>query len=163
MPAIAANLMGNIYGRLKVIQRVGSRHNKSLWLCQCRCGNTTEVISICLTRGAATGNRVGGTKSCGRCRDSEVHPKEYAAWSDMIQRCLNPSHKSYKEYGGRGITVCPRWYAEFLDFLEDMGKAESHLSLERENNNGNYEPNNCKWATWFVQMQNRRYHNQFDH
>lgn len=163
MPRLTKDLSGNIYGRLTVIKRVGSRHNKSLWLCQCRCGNTTEVISICLTRGPAKGNRVGGTKSCGCCRDREKYPKEYVAWSDMLQRCYSIHHESYSYYGARGITVCDKWQHDFLNFLEDMGQAEKHLSLERENNNGNYEPNNCKWATWSEQMQNRRFHNQHDH
>ena len=163
MPAIAADLIGKQFGRLTVVQRIGSRHNKSLWLCNCRCGNTTEVISVCLTRGKLKGNRVGGTKSCGRCRDSEKYPKEYRAWSDMIQRCTHKLHPSYSYYGERGITVCASWYSDFLNFFDDMGRASPGLSLERVNNNLGYFKENCKWATWSEQMQNRRFHNQFDH
>lgn len=164
MPAVAANLEGRSFGRLTVVKRVGSRHNKSLWLCKCRCGNEVEIISTCLTRGKAAGNRTGGTKSCGRCRDRDKYPKEYHAWSDMIQRCMNKTHASYSYYGGRGIIVDPLWYADFFNFLDDVGEAPTkELSLERIDNNGNYTKANCKWATWSEQMTNRRYHNQFDH
>lgn len=164
MPNVAANLEGKIFGRLTVIGRIGSRHNKSLWRCKCRCGNFTEVISICLTRGKAKGNRVGGTKSCGSCFDSYKYPKEYRAWIDMLQRCLNKTNQAYSYYGERGITVCDRWRDDFLNFLDDMGKApDPGLSLDRVNNNGNYEKGNCVWATWSEQMLNRRFHNQFDH
>jgi len=164
MPAIAANLTGNTYGRLTVIERVGSRHNKSLWKCQCRCGNITEVISICLTRGPLKGNRVGGTKSCGMCYDSKKYPKEYQAWIDMIERCGNTNHASYSYYGERGITVCASWRMDFLNFLDDMGKVPyTNLSLERIDNMKGYYKDNCKWATWSEQMLNRRHHNQHDY
>lgn len=162
MPAIASNLIGNTYGRLTVLSRCGSMHNKSLWLCQCKCGNTTKVISTSLTR-TAVGRRANGTKSCGHCKDAEKYPKEYNAWCDMISRCKSPTHESYSYYGGRGITICNRWYSEFFNFLEDMGKAPINCSLDRINNDGDYEPSNCRWTTWSVQMINRRFHNQHDH
>lgn len=164
MANIPLDLTGKIFGRLTVLERVGSKHNKSLWKCQCKCGNTTEVISICLTRGSQKNNRVGGTKSCGRCKDRERFPKEYSAWSDMLQRCYTMSHRSYSYYGGRGIVVCKEWRLDFLNFLADMGTAPTQeYSLDRIDNNGDYTKCNCRWSTWSEQMKNRRFHNQFDH
>ncbi|KKL78882.1 hypothetical protein LCGC14_2020410 [marine sediment metagenome] len=76
-------------------------------------------------------------------------------YGDMLRRCNDPEHKSYKYYGGRGIKICERWW-KFSDFLKDMGECPDGLSLERVNNNGNYEPGNCKWATQKEQCNNNR-------
>jgi hypothetical protein len=80
---------------------------------------------------------------------------EYHIWRTMLARCYNPKCKKFPRYGGRGIKVCKRWKSSFQNFLEDMGLRPVGLSIERKNNNGNYEPNNCIWATAKQQAQNR--------
>jgi len=81
--------------------------------------------------------------------------KTYLAWNSMLYRCLNRNSDSYDRYGGRGIGVCERWMT-FANFLADMGEAPAGMSLDRINNDGNYEPGNCRWATWHQQAANRR-------
>jgi hypothetical protein len=79
----------------------------------------------------------------------------YAVWSAMIQRCTNPNDKDFDRYGGRGITVCDRWLHSFEDFYADMGERPPGLTLDRRDNEGNYEPGNYRWATWLEQAHNR--------
>lgn len=96
---------------------------------------------------------------------SSTHGKtntpEFEAWCGMRKRCNNPKHQFYYRYGGRGIVVCDRWVNSFVNFLEDMGKRPEGLTLERINNNGNYGPDNCKWATWTEQARNKHINSEY--
>jgi hypothetical protein len=97
-----------------------------------------------------------GKRKHGHCSDG-VMSTEYYSWAGMIARCTNPKNKAYKYYGGRGITVCERWLHSFQNFISDIGpKPESNWTIERVLVNGNYEPGNCKWATWEEQRLNKR-------
>ncbi len=154
---------GDIYGRLTLIDRSHSDAAKNIvWKCQCSCGETSFVRTRDLT--------TGKTKSCGclrRERAAETRLKHghakasgdsriYMIWTKMIGRCHTPSGKDYPYYGARGITVCDRWRNSFEAFLEDMGEPEVGMSLDREDNDKGYSPENCSWKTHLEQMNNKR-------
>jgi hypothetical protein len=160
------DLSGKRYTRLVVIRRVGSKNKRSYWECLCDCGNTKLFRSNQLT---------SGVKSCGCLRDEMSKARtlthgeggknesaEHRTWKAMLSRCFNPNHKAYHRYNGRGITVCERWM-KYENFLSDMGRKPNMHTLERKNNNGNYEPNNCKWATYKEQANNTRVNNLVTH
>lgn len=152
------DLSGQMYGRLTVIRRIIINDKpRTYWSCTCSCGNTVVVWGDSL--------RKGTTRSCGcfmRERAVETntthglkdHPL-YQMWNGMKQRCSNPRNPKYKNYGGRGIQVCDRWL-DFSNFIEDMGEAPQGMSINRINNDGNYEPSNCQWATPKEQSNNQR-------
>ena len=163
----AAQLVGRRFERLVVIARVESdRHGNARWLCLCDCGGKSTP---------STSNLMGGSaKSCG-CRLVEARvrngkasarhghaPKRkpsltYKSWLSMKNRCFKPDCNGYKNYGGRGITICDRWLRSFEDFLADMGeRPPKNHSIERKDNDGHYEPSNCYWATAQEQARNKR-------
>jgi hypothetical protein len=157
------DLTGKRFGRLVVLALHPERSRLGLarWVCRCDCGSERIVCGTSL--------RSGATKSC-RCLLKEMlakrvtkhgHTKHglrsraYKCWEGMKNRCFSPRARAYPWYGGRGITVCERWLI-FENFYADMGDPPPGLSLDRINNNGNYEPGNCRWATAAEQLANRR-------
>ena len=161
------SLIGRKFGKLKVIteapRRIVAGVPRIYYLCQCDCGNQKEILS--------GGLSCNGVKSCG-CGIAEsvrermtthghsIHGKStrtYNIWVKINVRCYNQKHEQYKDYGGRGIKVCDRWRASFENFLKDMGECPPNLSIDRyPNNDGNYEPGNCRWATTGEQHRNMR-------
>lgn len=148
------DLNGQRFGRLLVLDWVGPK-----WRCVCDCGAECLVIGYNLAHGE--------TSSCGCLRREtakitgntflKVHggryTAEYKVWQGMRQRCLNSNHPFYARYGGRGIKICATWES-FEQFRVDMGQRPRGLKLERINNDGNYEPGNCRWATQSEQLRN---------
>ena len=160
------DITGKTFGRLQTIKRIGSNaEGRAIWLFKCLGSERTSCgREIVLTAKTVAHGR---TQSCGclqreRAADTQrTHGKcgsfEYRVWSQMKQRCLNPKQTAYSNYGGRGITICDKWMI-FENFIKDMGKApdENH-TIDRINNNGNYELDNCRWTTYLDQAHNKRY------
>lgn len=153
------NLAQRRFGRLLVLRRNGTQCSHAMWECLCDCGQLATVM-----RGALLS---GNTRSCG-CLKSELdkiklrthgmtNTPEYNVWRTMIQRCTNPKNKDYRYYGGRGIRICQKWRKSFAAFLSDMGNRPfPKAEIDRKNNDGNYEPNNCRWVDDYIQANNRR-------
>lgn len=156
------DLTGNKYGRLTVIKMLpGYKSRRTYVEAICVCGNKTIVEKYSM--------KVGRVKSCGclnienRTTHNLSKTRQYRIWQNMIQRCTNKNNKKYYLYGGRGIRVCDRWLESFQNFHDDMGEifndhikkhGENNTTIDRINSDGNYEPNNTRWATFSVQNQN---------
>lgn len=169
MYRVKHDMSGERYGRLVVIERVGTKNGNATWKCLCDCGNEKVIAGKCL--------RSGDTKSCGCLQlenlreqahkghsviHGDAHSRLYEVWATMIQRCTNKNNKKYPDYGGRGITVCAEWkkYEQFLAWAKANGYDENaprgECTLDRIDNDKGYEPGNCRWVSMKVQSNNRR-------
>lgn len=161
------DLTGKFFGEWEVIQRAkkNTSYGNTRWTCFCSCGKAKEVEGSSLVLGKSTNCGCIATKN--KSKELTTHgltgTVEFRIWNSMLSRCYYEGNSSFMFYGGRGIKVCDRWVIgengkhPLICFIEDMGlRPTSNHSIERENVNGNYEPNNCKWVTPDIQFNNRR-------
>lgn len=149
------NQPGERIGKLTIVRR-GQNGGATRWICTCDCSPNTEFEAL-------ASSFARGKRSCGcdvvpaRRTHGRSRSPEYQSWQHIKSRCHNPRDAAYANYGGRGIAVCARWRESFVAFFDDMGlRPSSGHSIDRINNDGNYEPGNCRWATETQQARNMR-------
>ena len=153
-------MQGERFGRLVVIDQAGlNRFRYKLWRCKCDCGQEKVISGNPLRRGL--------TRSCGCLKREQTAARNFKhgltrtpswkTWVGLFKRCYDPNCKAFKNYGGRGIQVCARWF-EFKGFFADMGERPAGRSIDRVNNDGHYMLSNCRWATPSEQRRNSRAH-----
>ena len=154
------DVTGERYGRLAMLRRVGIEEHKAMWLAACACGTECVVMLSAV--------RQGRVSSCGCLRRETVHSigkanarhgmtdtPTWRSWKSMNERCSNPRLRGWAYWGGSGISVCVRWRT-FEHFLSDMGERPPGTCIDRIDNDGNYEPGNCRWASVSQSNQNKR-------
>lgn len=148
---MAYQLIGYTFGDLTVLEQATSYNKQRRWKCNCYCGRIIILESRQLK---------AGLDSCGKCEWHIKHKEAYTSWTGARQRCYDKANKDYPNYGRRGIRMCARWNT-FSNFFRDMGDPPTDIygerkSLDRKNNDGHYEPNNCKWSDRYEQQNNTR-------
>lgn len=159
------DMIGMVFGKWTVIAKAKSKPGATMWLCRCECGKEKEVAAQALRNGTST--------QCSMCRgkqlSSRADPRRringkytptYLTWDAIMHRCCYPNHVSYKDYGGRGITICDEWkndYFAFYDYVSKLDRfGEEGMTIDRIDNEKGYEPGNVRWATRAEQNRHKR-------